>query len=45
MHFPTSVTFGGPDLRDAYVGSLKMDRLPHFRAPVAGPPPVHWRIG
>lgn len=45
MWFPTSLTFGGPDLREAYVGSLKMDRLPHFRAPVAGPEPVHWRIG
>jgi|TARA_R110002072_G_scaffold3759_2_gene26819 sugar lactone lactonase YvrE len=43
--FPTSLTFGGPDLRDAYIGSLKMDRLARFRSPVAGPPPPHWLIG
>ncbi|QIE55051.1 SMP-30/gluconolactonase/LRE family protein [Pikeienuella piscinae] len=43
--FPTSVTFGGADLKDAYIGSLKMDRLARFRAPVAGPPPPHWLIG
>lgn len=45
VDFPTSVTFGGPDLRDLYVGSLRMDRLPRLRAPVAGPAPVHWRLG
>lgn len=43
--FPTSVTFGGPDLKDAYIGSLKMDRLARFRSPVAGPTPPHWLIG
>jgi gluconolactonase len=37
-----SVTFGGPDLRTAYVGSLKGTRIPYFRAPVAGLPMVHW---
>ncbi|MEU9967575.1 SMP-30/gluconolactonase/LRE family protein [Streptomyces malaysiensis] len=37
-----SVTFGGPDLRDVYVGSLRQTRLPHFRSPVAGLPLVHW---
>ena len=37
-----SVTFGGPDLKTAYIGSLKGDRIPHFRAPVPGLPMVHW---
>lgn len=37
-----SVTFGGPDLRTVYVGSLKGTRIPFFRAPVAGLPMVHW---
>jgi len=38
-----SVTFGGPDLRTVYIGSLKGKRIPHFRAPVAGLPMVHWQ--
>jgi gluconolactonase len=37
-----SVTFGGPDLRTVYIGSLKGRRIPSFRAPVAGLPMVHW---
>jgi gluconolactonase len=37
-----SVTFGGPDLRTVYIGSLKGTRIPCFRAPVAGLPMVHW---
>jgi hypothetical protein len=37
-----SVTFGGPDLRTVYVGSLKGTRNPCFRAPVPGLPMVHW---
>ena len=41
--FPTSITFGGPNLRTAYVGSLKMDRLAVFDSPVAGLPLSHWR--
>lgn len=38
-----SVTFGGPDLRTCYIGSLRGTRIPFFRAPVAGLPMVHWR--
>ena len=38
-----SVTFGGPDLRTVYIGSLKGSRIPYFRAPVAGLPMVHWK--
>jgi gluconolactonase len=37
-----SVTFGGPDLRTVYIGSLKGKRIPYFRAPVSGLPMVHW---
>ena len=37
-----SVTFGGPDLRTIYIGSLKGKRIPYFRSPVAGLPMVHW---
>lgn len=38
-----SVTFGGADLRNVYIGSLRGTRLPYFRSPVAGLPMVHWR--
>jgi gluconolactonase len=38
-----SVTFGGPDLRTVYLGSLMGSRLPSFRSPVAGLPLTHWR--
>jgi sugar lactone lactonase YvrE len=37
-----SVTFGGPDLRTVYIGSLKGTRIPYFRSPIAGLPMVHW---
>jgi gluconolactonase len=37
-----SLTFGGPDLRTVYVGSLQGTRIPYFRSPVAGLPMVHW---
>jgi gluconolactonase len=37
-----SVTFGGPDLRTVYIGSLKGKNIPYFRSPVAGLPMVHW---
>jgi sugar lactone lactonase YvrE len=37
-----SVTFGGADLRTAYIGSLKGKRIPFFTAPVPGLPMVHW---
>ena len=40
-----SVTFGGPDLRTLYIGSLRGDRIPYFRAPIAGLPMVHWSEG
>ena len=37
-----SVTFCGPDLRTAYIGSLKGQRIPFFEAPCPGLPMVHW---
>jgi sugar lactone lactonase YvrE len=37
-----SISFGDADLRTAYLGTLKMDRLPSFRTEVAGQRPVHW---
>ncbi len=37
-----SITFGGPDLRTAYLGSLLGTRIPYFQSPVAGLPMVHW---
>lgn len=38
-----SVTFGGPDLKTVYIGSLMGTRIPYFAAPVAGLPMVHWK--
>lgn len=40
-----SVTFGGPDLQTVYIGSLKGQRIPYFRAPSPGLPMVHWNEG
>jgi len=41
----SSLAFGGPDLRTAYLGCLLGDSIASFRAPVAGHPPVHWQWG
>ena len=37
-----SVTFGGPDLKTVYLGSLFGGRIATFRSPVAGAEPPHW---
>jgi len=37
-----SVTFGGPDLQTVYIGSLRGQSIPYFRAPAPGLPMVHW---
>ena len=37
-----SITFGGPDLRTVYLGSLLGATIPFFRSPVPGLPMVHW---
>lgn len=38
-----SITFGGPDLRTVYLGSLLGTTIPYFRSPVSGLPMVHWK--
>ena len=38
----SSLAFGGPDLRTAYLGCLLGDAIACFRTPVAGCPPFHW---
>jgi hypothetical protein len=40
----SSIAFGGPDRRTAYLGNLLDDRLYTFRSPVAGARPSHWDI-
>ena len=37
-----SVTFGGPDLKTVYLGSLMGTTIPYFRSPVAGLALPHW---
>lgn len=43
VFFPTSLTFGGLDMRTAYIGSLRMNCLARFRAPFPGEKLRHWR--
>jgi len=38
-----SLTFGGPDLRTVYLGSLMGTTIPYFRSPVPGLPLIHWK--
>jgi len=38
----SSIAFGGPDLRTAYLGCLLGDHIAKVELPVAGLPPVHW---
>lgn len=40
----SSIAFGGPGRRTAYVGCLLGDHLVSFESPVAGVEPVHWRV-
>jgi sugar lactone lactonase YvrE len=40
-----SLTFGGPDLRTVYLGSLLGTTIPCFQSPVAGLPLAHWGRG
>ncbi|MFC9354052.1 SMP-30/gluconolactonase/LRE family protein [Arthrobacter sp. NPDC057013] len=39
---PSSIAFGGHDLKTLYVGTLGMSHLVSFEAPVAGHPLSHW---
>jgi len=38
----SSLAFGGPELRTAYLGCLLGDAIASFRSPVPGAPPAHW---
>jgi len=40
---PSSIAFGGPDLRTVYLGSLGGDEVFSFGTSVAGLPPAHWQ--
>ena len=42
LHNVSSLAFGGPDGRTAWLGCLLSDSLATFRSPVAGLPPSHW---
>ncbi|MCW0211214.1 MAG: SMP-30/gluconolactonase/LRE family protein [Achromobacter sp.] len=41
----SSIAFGGPDLRTAYLGSLFNTGISVWQAPVAGAKPLHWNVG
>ncbi|WP_332770667.1 SMP-30/gluconolactonase/LRE family protein [Phenylobacterium sp.] len=41
VNHPTNVTWGGPDLMDLYIGSIRADYVLKARSPVAGQPHVH----
>lgn len=43
MRNPTNVSWGGPDLRDLYIGSVTTDYVVHVRSPIPGLPLVHQR--
>jgi hypothetical protein len=40
-----SVALNGPDIQTGYIGSLKGNRIPYFRAPAPELPMVHSRSG
>ncbi len=41
VNHPTNITWGGPDLKDLYIGSIRADYVLKARSPVAGQPHVH----
>ena len=41
INHPTNVTWGGSDMKDLYVGSIRADYVLKARSPVAGQPLVH----
>jgi SAM-dependent methyltransferase len=45
MVWPTNVSWGGDDLRDVYIGSVRKDYVLHARSPVPGLPLAHQRWG
>jgi len=42
---PSSIAFGGKDLKTAFVGSLMGRQVFKFQSPVAGIEPAHWNFG
>lgn len=43
VNHPTNVTWGGPDLKDLYIGSIRAGYVLKARSPVAGQPLIHQR--
>lgn len=43
VNHPTNVTWGGADLKDLYIGSIRADFVAKARSPVAGQPMIHQR--
>jgi gluconolactonase len=43
VNHPTNVTWGGPDLKDLYLGSIRADYVLKARSPVAGLSLIHQR--
>jgi gluconolactonase len=41
VNHPTNVTWGGADLKDLYIGSIRADYVLKARSPVAGQPQIH----
>jgi len=41
VNHPTNVSWGGADLKDLYIGSIRADYVLKVRSPVAGQPHVH----
>lgn len=43
MRSPTNVSWGGPDMRDLYIGSVVSNYVVHVRSPIPGMPLAHQR--
>ena len=43
VNHPTNVTWGGPDLKDLYIGSIRAGYVLKARSPTAGLPLIHQR--
>ena len=43
VNHPTNVTWGGPDLKDLYIGSIRANWVAKGRSPVAGEALIHQR--
>ena len=43
LNRPTNVTWGGADLKDLYIGSIRANNVLKRRSPIAGQPLIHQR--